>query len=352
MRVSVAMCTYNGGDYIRRQMDSIFAQTRLPDEIIICDDISKDDTVSILKEYEGRGIDLQIIQNPENLGFARNFRKCISLCTGDIIFLCDQDDIWEPEKTRQLCDLMEGNPEILSVVTNFYLIDSQGNRLSAGEKGDNPFFNKQKHRVDWKRDLLYKVNATTVFVCNVGPGCTQAIRRSIIADFMKCPLADPHDFLLNRVAAIEDGLFYYDKPLTQYRVHDNQTIGVPEYVVYRLKKNYAAMIEEYVNLPRELFYHLFIPNSEKVHLPPPFNDEERIAYYDTVPMAPHIRKKYEKWKKMTKNRAALYLLQKPRLKLFLRQIPYNKYFVFGYAPVERLRIQFWDLAMLLVKERK
>lgn len=352
MRVSVAMCTYNGGDYIRRQMDSIFAQTRLPDEIIICDDISKDDTVSILKEYEGRGIDLQIIQNPENLGFARNFRKCISLCTGDIIFLCDQDDIWEPEKTRQLCDLMEGNPEILSVVTNFYLIDSQGNRLSAGEKGDNPFFNKQKYRVDWKRDLLYKVNVTSIFCCNIGPGCTQAIRRSIVPDFLESSLHEPHDYILNQVAALGDGLYYYDQPLTRYRVHEGQTIGVPEYVIFRLKKNYAGMIEEYTNLPRELFYHLFLPNSPKVSLPPPAGESERMAYYDTVPMSPHIQQQYETWKKMMNNRAALYEMPKKRLKLFLRQIPYNKYFVFGYAPVERLRIQFWDLAMLLVKERK
>ena len=352
MRVSVAMCTYNGGDYIRRQMDSIFAQTRLPDEIIICDDISKDDTVSILKEYEGRGIDLQIIQNPENLGFARNFRKCISLCTGDIIFLCDQDDIWEPEKTRQLCDLMEGNPEILSVVTNFYLIDSNGARLSNGEAGDNPFFNKKKYRIDWKQGALYKANVVSVFCGNIGPGCTQVIRRNIIADFMKCPLYEPHDYILNQVAVLRDGLFYYDKPLTKYRVHGKQTIGVPEYVIHRLKKNYAAMIEEYTNLLRELFYHLFLPNSEKVSLPPLFGDSDRIAYYDTVPMKPHIQQKYEKWKRMSENRAALYHLWPGRLKYFLRQMKYNKYFVFGYAPVERLRIQFWDLAMLLVKERK
>ena len=127
---------------------------------------------------------------------------------------------------------------------------------------------------------------------------------------------------------------------------------MPEYVIFRLKKNYADMIEEYTNLPRELFYHLFLPNSPKVSLPPPAGDSERMAYYDTVPMSPHIQQQYETWKKMMNNRAALYEMPKKRLKFFLRQMKYNKYFVFGYAPVERLRIQFWDLAMLLVKERK
>lgn len=350
MRVSVAMCTYNGGAYLRQQMDSIFNQTRLPDEIVVCDDISKDNTCEILETYLRRGVDLRICRNEENLGFVKNFRKCLSLCTGDVIFLCDQDDVWKPEKVQEICDLMERNPQMLSVVTNFHLIDGAGNRIGRGARGDNPFFDRRKHRLDWKKGDLYKINVKAIFSCNIGPGCAQAIRRELVPDFQDCPLNDPHDYVLNRFAALRDGLYYFDKPLTEYRYHENQTIGVPVYVIARFRRKYWIMAEEYINLPRELIYHVFFPNSGKVELPPQFNYSHQITFFDTVPMQPHLRKEYEQWRCMAQNRTILYAGERGKWKCFWRQGRYNKFIVFGYGLVERMRIRFWDLTMVLRRE--
>lgn len=81
------MCTYNGARFIREQLESILGQTRVPDEIVICDDGSADDTLGVAREtlagFSGR---VQLVANPENLGFAKNFEKAISLCGGGYYF--------------------------------------------------------------------------------------------------------------------------------------------------------------------------------------------------------------------------------------------------------------------------
>lgn len=351
MKVSVAMCTYNGEKFIRRQLDSIFRQTRLPDEIVICDDRSKDNTVAIVEQYKNRGVDLRVIRNETNLGFIDNFRKCLTMCTGDVIFLSDQDDIWKETKTQELCALMEENPGMLSVVTNFHLIDGDDVRLSKTEKGDSPFFDKRKHRIDWKRGQLYKVNLKTILCSNIGPGCTQLIRREIVEDFLKCTLREPHDYMLNRVAALGDGLYYYDKPLTEYRLHGNQTIGVPEHTVFKLRGNYAAVLEEYINLPREFIYHMFFPNSTKVGPPPTFDDRYVFEEYDPMSMPPHLRRQYEQWRVMTQDRAILYNSPTATWRHFFVQQIRNKFYVFGFSPMERLRLFFWELAIFLRRKK-
>lgn len=99
MMNSVAMCTYNGEKYIKEQLESIIHQTLPPDEIIICDDGSNDHTISAIKEtmrvWRGSWM---LVQNEKNLGYKKNFQKAISLCQGDIIYLSDQDDVWDLHK--------------------------------------------------------------------------------------------------------------------------------------------------------------------------------------------------------------------------------------------------------------
>ena len=93
--ISVAMTTYNGEKYIRKQIESILNQSMKVDEIIVCDDGSTDKTVEILKEYP-----VTVYQNENNLGYRLNFKKAMSLCTHEYTFLCDQDDIWEKKKIK------------------------------------------------------------------------------------------------------------------------------------------------------------------------------------------------------------------------------------------------------------
>src|SRR6476659_477323 len=101
MKISVALCTYNGERFLNEQLESILAQTFPVTEIIVCDDGSTDDTSTMLQQFERRYFNLfKIYVNAENLGVIKNFEKAISLCAGDIIFLADQDDIWEINKVE------------------------------------------------------------------------------------------------------------------------------------------------------------------------------------------------------------------------------------------------------------
>ena len=95
------MCTFNGSDFIRRQLDSIFGQSVAVHEIRVFDDGSSDQTLDILAEYSMRFPDrLHITSNSSRLGTVKNFERAVSACRGDIIFLADHDDVWLPQKVE------------------------------------------------------------------------------------------------------------------------------------------------------------------------------------------------------------------------------------------------------------
>ena len=108
--ISVAIATYNGQEFIKEQLLSILNQTMPVDEIVICDDQSSDDTVRIIQELLCDKI--YLYQNEKNLGNKLNFKKAPSYCKGDYIFLCDQDDIWKPNKVQTMIEIMQNHLEI------------------------------------------------------------------------------------------------------------------------------------------------------------------------------------------------------------------------------------------------
>lgn len=113
MKLSVALCTYNGEKYLREQLDSIAAQLLPIDEVVVCDDGSTDGTVSILREYaDRRTLPIRVIGNKRQLGVTANFEKAILACTGDIIFCSDQDDIWMPDKTQVITEYFDNHPSM------------------------------------------------------------------------------------------------------------------------------------------------------------------------------------------------------------------------------------------------
>ena len=102
MKISIAMTTYNGSRFLEQQLKSLLRQTKKADEIIIVDDGSSDDTVAIIKKYLNvSNTRIKLYINEVNLGVFKNFEKAISLCKGDIIFCCDQDDVWQFDKIEK-----------------------------------------------------------------------------------------------------------------------------------------------------------------------------------------------------------------------------------------------------------
>lgn len=96
MRISVALCTYNGGKYIAEQLSSILNQNYVIDEIQIGDDGSTDDTIDIINDFKKRHENIFLTLNQRRVGITDNFENTIKRCRGDYICLSDQDDIWHP----------------------------------------------------------------------------------------------------------------------------------------------------------------------------------------------------------------------------------------------------------------
>src|SRR5579872_5327047 len=125
LKVSVAMCTFNGAKFVEAQLQSIFQQTRVPDEIIVCDDVSTDATVEVLRKVAAKDpVNIQIHQNSRNLGYLENFESAVRRTTGDIIFLSDQDDVWLPEKVATMVEPFLRNPQVVLAYSDAMLTDA------------------------------------------------------------------------------------------------------------------------------------------------------------------------------------------------------------------------------------
>ncbi|WP_199456731.1 MULTISPECIES: glycosyltransferase family 2 protein [unclassified Marinobacter] len=129
MKISIAMATYNGAQYIQEQLQSLLNQSRQPDELVVCDDGSTDQTLSNLEEFAKEApFPVRIYRNEQNLGYSDNFLKAAKLCEGDWIAFCDQDDVWLPNKLQAVVDAIEQDSGLTMVLQNAELCDGQLNR--------------------------------------------------------------------------------------------------------------------------------------------------------------------------------------------------------------------------------
>jgi glycosyltransferase involved in cell wall biosynthesis len=122
--ISVAMCTYNGGRFVGAQLESIAAQTRAPDELVVCDDRSSDETTRVVEAFAAAApFPVRLFVNERNLGSTRNFERAIGLCEGELIALSDQDDVWLPEKLERMEAEFVREPRVGLVFTDAEVVD-------------------------------------------------------------------------------------------------------------------------------------------------------------------------------------------------------------------------------------
>ena len=122
----VAMTTYNGAEYLLRQLDSIRLQRCMPDRVVICDDGSGDESCMLVAAYiEKHGLEQswRLVRNQQNLGYTRNFFQAIDMLDTDLIFFSDQDDVWNPEKIARMRAVMEERPEICLLSCGYRFVD-------------------------------------------------------------------------------------------------------------------------------------------------------------------------------------------------------------------------------------
>ncbi|WP_121357017.1 glycosyltransferase family 2 protein [Flavisolibacter nicotianae] len=225
MRVSIVLCTCNGAAYLQEQLDSFLLQTILPDELVVCDDMSTDNTMAILQEFQSRApFHVIIRQNPVRFGPRENFQQAVTMANGDIIFLSDQDDIWTERKIAAYLALFSTEPDALLVFSNGELMDENGQSLH-GTLWDKWGFD-EKTREAWQSNgtafdhLLRNNNKVT--------GAAVAIRSTLREKAIPfcTQTAHWHDAWLALIAAGLNGLRFINGSFIQYRVHPTQQVGL------------------------------------------------------------------------------------------------------------------------------
>lgn len=203
MSVSVVMATYNGERYLREQIDSVVAELQPGDELIVVDDASRDGTSGLLDSVIWPN--LRIVKNPSNIGVLRTFERGLMLARGDVVFLCDQDDIWLPGKRAAFINAFSADARTLVVVSDAQLIDANGAMLA-------PSFMATKG--GFQGDILNTV------IRNRYLGCAMALRRVVFTPALPIPRFVPmHDMWLGAVACVAGRVHYIASPLLQYRRH-------------------------------------------------------------------------------------------------------------------------------------
>ncbi|PWJ55262.1 glycosyltransferase involved in cell wall biosynthesis [Dyadobacter jejuensis] len=221
--ISVAMCTYGGEKYLPQQLESIANQTIRVDELVVCDDRSKDSTIAVLKSYaEKLPFPVRIIQNEENLGSTKNFEKCISLCEGDIVFLTDQDDIWRSDRVEKQLNFLEKHPEQDAVFSNAMMIDDDS--LPTGKTIWEEIEFDARKQEKWRQGKAHEI----LFNGFVVTGATLTLRKSCLERLLPFPTHVPdliHDAWIAMVLGLENKISFIPENLIDYRIHASQQVG-------------------------------------------------------------------------------------------------------------------------------
>ncbi len=240
-RISVAMCTFNGAAYLPAQLESIAAQTRMPDELVICDDGSTDGTRKILSAFrDAAPFPVTIHLNETSLGVSANFERCIARCLGDIIALADQDDIWLPQKLAVVEAAFAARPTVALVFSDADVIDAAGQSLGfrLWDAMDFAPHSRAMMRHNRAFEALLHHNVVT--------GATMAFRRDDFDLLLPIPSGCMHDawiaLLLSAVAEVTP----IEQPLIRYRKHAAQQIGPLDFSLRgRLTRSRATGEQEY-----------------------------------------------------------------------------------------------------------
>lgn len=219
------MATYNGAAYIDAQLESFSSQSRLPDELVICDDGSTDGTIKRIQAFASRApFAVRIERNSTNLTTTPNFEKAVSLCTGELVFLADQDDIWRPEKIEIQAGTLEQHPEVGVIFSNGRVVNEDLRDLGY-ELWDSLWFSPSE------REMVKSGRGAEVFVRHVvAAGTTLAFRSEYRDVYLPFPtLRDCHDawltFSITGVAEVR----IIEKNLIDYRLHGENQFGLQRF---------------------------------------------------------------------------------------------------------------------------
>ena len=223
--LSVVLATYNGQRWLPELLESLAGQTRLPDELVVCDDGSTDGTRAVLDDFaETAPFPVRRFDNDVRLGPVRAFERALEAATGGLIALCDQDDRWHREKLHVLEAALAAHDTVLAF-SDAEMVDEDG----AGT-GDRLWAQLGFRRRE--QDSLVSSPPGPILRHSVASGCTMVFRRSILAAALPFPavldmVAWPvlHDRWLSLIAGCAGRVIPIPAPLIDYRVHPGQSVG-------------------------------------------------------------------------------------------------------------------------------
>ncbi len=224
--ISVAMATYNGVRFIGAQLDSIQRQSRLPDELVVTDDGSSDDTVALVERFASRAaFPVRIHRNPGRLTYRNNFMCNVSLCRSDLIAFSDQDDVWHEDKLQRAAVLFD-DPEMLLVHHDAYVV-----------REDMPWAARRDERLGKPIRPSPVLEPMTNPAWAFSQGFTQMMDRKLVrfSNFWNrsiCRydqrLPDSHDRWFFFLASVFGRIGFIDLPLADYRQHGQNVFGIPQ----------------------------------------------------------------------------------------------------------------------------
>jgi glycosyltransferase involved in cell wall biosynthesis len=273
-RFSVALCTFNGARFLRQQLESVALQRLPPCELVVCDDASQDGSGRIIEDFsDAAPFPVRLTLNKTRLGSTRNFEQAIRACCGDIIALCDQDDVWREDKLSVLDSSFSSKPDVGLAFSDAEMADALLRPLGYRLWQSLNFSSKEQRRFSCGRsaEILLKHNVIT--------GATLAFRTSLRSLVLPIPEGWVHDGWIGLVLSAHSKLSLIEEPLIKYRQHSANQLGAtrksfPERLAAARRKNwqtylghscqFRAVLERWQNSPDPVHPFLLAKIEEKI----------------------------------------------------------------------------------------
>lgn len=227
------MCTFNGSKYLDEQINSILSQDYSNVELIVVDDCSTDDTWYKLETWVQKNNRVKIYRNENNIGYNKNFEKAISLATGDLIAISDQDDIWLPSKISKQVKTFNDANVMLSHTRSVRL---ENNRLRYKSASLHRHFNGNDTR--------------KLFMFNQINGHDMMFRKSLVEKVLPIPVGIMYDWWIAVTATCYGSIASVNEFLVHHRIHSSNSVFTT--------KSFAPKTQ--LDLPDALKIFLSIPN--------------------------------------------------------------------------------------------
>jgi glycosyltransferase involved in cell wall biosynthesis len=260
-RIGILIATYNGEKYLEKQIESLLNQTCQTFKVFIRDDLSTDNTVSLIKRYVKKDPNKFCLVEDDfgNLGCSKSFMNLVENCSSDYIMLCDQDDVWFPTKVADtlssILDLEKRNPNLPAMVfSDLKVVDGNLDYISNSFWG----FQKLDPKVakHWKKSLAQ----STV------TGCTMMFNQK--AKDCSLPFELPsmlHDHWISVNVAKYGVVTYIKEPTMLYCQHGSNVLGALSFSMKYVMSKYKNLLNLFIFYKKAIIFYKDINAFELVY---------------------------------------------------------------------------------------